>query len=67
MVHSFGGLVLVFAFIVAPTSIQACETLVHLEKLVKAHKESTDTCNRQNYNLHFVCSLLTAQNFRKYF
>ena len=65
MISSLLGLCLLLLCAIIPTPSHACETLVHFEKLVDDHKNSKETCNRQNFNLHFVCSLLTAQNFRK--
>lgn len=43
-----------------------CEIHRHLEKISQAQEENTNSCNQQNFDIHYLCGLLVATNFRKF-
>lgn len=44
---------------------KTCEVHTQVKLLLRRLEASDESCNRKNFNLHYLCSLLNAQNFRK--
>ena len=54
----------VIGLLVVATGLE-CEVHQHLKKISKSQEENTDGCNQQNFDMHYLCGLLVATNFRK--
>lgn len=55
---------LLFGFMLAAAGLE-CEIHRHLEKISESQAERTEGCNEQNFDIHYLCGLLVATNFRK--
>ena len=56
---------LLFGFMLAAAGLE-CEVHRQLKKISEAQAEQKEGCNEQNFNIHYLCGLLVATNFRKY-
>lgn len=53
------------SFLVVAAGLE-CEVHRHLKKISKSQEENTNSCNQQNFDIHYLCGLLVATNFREY-